>query len=71
MQIINTYKCNFQCAHCLFIYTCCNAAGYVGTVNTPKEILLERISKIKSQESCLECEYINKLDRKKIWEDRL
>lgn len=53
------------------IYACCNAAGYVGTVNTPKEILLERISKIKPQESCLKCEYINKLDRKRLWEDRL
>lgn len=53
------------------IYACCNAAGYMGMVNTPKEILLERIGKIKPQESCLKCAYINKLDRKRLWEDRL
>ena len=39
------------------IYACCNARGYIGTINTPDDVLTERLSKIKPQKSCLQCIY--------------
>lgn len=39
------------------IYACSNARGYIGTVDTPDDVLTERLSKIKPQKSCLQCIY--------------
>lgn len=52
------------------IYSCCNMRGYLGTVDTPKSIIKDRMNKIVGQESCLSCIYENGLDKKEIKKDK-